>query len=227
MSTSTTTELEHIASRSKPPSQAQHPLATEAPPSFEPSTGPAQPTFSGAPVPSTSDDDAPDRLEDAVSSRLADTTVPEGGVSGWLVILGCGIMTFWFNGISQTWGIFQAALFQQGLASTSTLSFVGSLSITSIVIFALFSGRLMRFWGARKTALIGTAVLGLGEVFSGFCTDNVGGLFAATGVLLGVGGMLALQPATVTTREDSLTPYQAPSALWYPVSFLLSTFAQG
>ncbi|MCJ1476739.1 hypothetical protein MMC13_005408 [Lambiella insularis] len=202
MSAGITTELEHITSRPKPPPQVKQPTAPEVPPLFEPATSPAQPKLSGAPAPSTSGDDcSPAGLEDSSFLRLADTTVPEGGVSGWLVILGCGIMTFWFNGISQTWGIFQAVLFQQGLASTSTLTFVGSLSITSVVILALFSGRLMRFFGARKTAMIGTVVLGLSEILSGFCTDTVGGLFAANGILLGLGGSLCFMVSSVVPAQ--------------------------
>lgn len=31
------------------------------------------------------------------ASRLADSTVPDGGV-GWVVIAACGVVTFWFVG---------------------------------------------------------------------------------------------------------------------------------
>jgi hypothetical protein len=35
------------------------------------------------------------------ASRLADSTVPDGGV-GWVVIGACGVVTFWFVGTFQS-----------------------------------------------------------------------------------------------------------------------------
>jgi hypothetical protein len=36
-----------------------------------------------------------------VASRLADSTVPDGGY-GWILIAACGIVTFWFVGVFQS-----------------------------------------------------------------------------------------------------------------------------
>jgi hypothetical protein len=47
-------------------------------------------------VPIVQDDN--DILE---ASRLADSTVPDGGV-GWVVIAACGVVTFWFVGTFQS-----------------------------------------------------------------------------------------------------------------------------
>jgi hypothetical protein len=35
------------------------------------------------------------------ASRLADSTVPDGGV-GWVIIAACGVVTFWFVGTFQS-----------------------------------------------------------------------------------------------------------------------------
>lgn len=120
------------------------------------------------------------------ASRLADSQVPDGGY-GWVVIGACSVMTFWFVGTSYSWGVIQAALVKEMIASPSTLSFVGSLTAAFIAILALVNARVIRKIGARSTALIGVVCLGGGGILSGFSTKNVGGLFATTGVIMGIG----------------------------------------
>jgi hypothetical protein len=41
-----------------------------------------------------------ERNDVLAASRLADSTVPDGGY-GWIVIAVCGIVTFWFVGVFQ------------------------------------------------------------------------------------------------------------------------------
>lgn len=95
----------------------------------------------------------------------------------------------------------QAALFNQGLSSTSTLSFVGSLNITCCVIFSLLSIRFIRLVGARHAALAGIVLLGVGELASGFTADNVGGLFGTAGVVYGTGSSLCFMVASVLPSQ--------------------------
>jgi hypothetical protein len=120
------------------------------------------------------------------ASRLADAEVPDGGY-GWVVIAACSALTFWSVGTNYSWGIFQAALVERKLSSPSTISFVGSLTCASVSILALVNARIIRWLGARSTALIGVALLGSGGILSGFTTRNVGGLFFTAGVVMGVG----------------------------------------
>lgn len=120
------------------------------------------------------------------ASRLADATVPEGGY-GWLVVAGCAILTWWYLGLSYSWGIMQSALVEKGLSSASTISFIGSLCVTFNSILALAHARFIRVVGTRVAALCGIVSLGGGALLSGFCTGNVGGLFVTSGVLTGVG----------------------------------------
>ncbi len=119
-------------------------------------------------------------------SRLADSLVPDGGY-GWVVIFACSTLTFWFVGTSYSWGVIQAALVEQKLSSPASLSFVGSLTAACISFFALVNARIVRWIGARSTAMLGIGAMGLGEVMSGFSTKNVGGLFVTAGLVMGIG----------------------------------------
>lgn len=134
------------------------------------------------------------------ASRLADSTVPDGGY-GWVVITGCGVLTFWFVGTSYSWGVLQAALVAQSLSSPSTLSFVGSLWVTCISVLALVNARLIRAIGAQRTGLLGIGLLGLGEVISSFSTKSVGGLFVTTGVIMGVGTSFCFMVVSATPTQ--------------------------
>jgi len=133
-----------------------------------------------------SSDFAPTTDAIIAASRLADAAVPDGGY-GWIVIAACSALTFWFVGTTYSWGIIQAALVERKLGSPSIISFVGSLTCASISILALVNARVIRWLGARSTALIGVGLLGTGEILSGFATRNVGGLFFTAGVVMGVG----------------------------------------
>ncbi|KIX06530.1 uncharacterized protein Z518_04506 [Rhinocladiella mackenziei CBS 650.93] len=93
------------------------------------------------------------------------TSVPEGGY-GWTIVFICSVLTFWFNGISGSWGVVQAALLQSKLesTSTSTVSFIGTLAW-----LALWHSRRRLFCGKTGTRIvpceawggIGAAVLSL------------------------------------------------------------------
>lgn len=120
------------------------------------------------------------------ASRIADSTVPEGGY-GWIVIAGCATLTWWYLGMSYSWGVMQSALVERGLSSASTLSFIGSLCVTFNSIGALAWARFIRIVGTRQAALVGVIFLGGGSILSGFCTQNVGGLFFTSGVIMGLG----------------------------------------
>lgn len=120
------------------------------------------------------------------ASRIADSGVPDGGY-GWVVIAGCATLTWWYLGMSYSWGVMQSALVERGLSSASTLSWIGSLCVTFNSIGALVWAKFIRAVGTRQAALVGITCLGGGSVLSGFCTHNVGGLFFTSGVIMGLG----------------------------------------
>ncbi|KAJ5509674.1 hypothetical protein N7527_011817 [Penicillium freii] len=100
-------------------------------------------------------------------SLLADSQVPDGG-EAWVVISGCAVVTWWFIGTSYCWGILQAALVKEGVSSSSTLAFVGSLATACISFLGILNARIIRKLGTRRSAMAGVFFLGLGEVLSGY-----------------------------------------------------------
>ncbi|KAH0338731.1 MFS general substrate transporter, partial [Aureobasidium melanogenum] len=134
------------------------------------------------------------------ASRIADSTVPEGGY-GWVVIVGCATLTWWYLGMSYSWGIMQSALVERGLSSASTLSFIGSLCVTFNSILALAHARFIRLVGTRQAALVGIICLGSGSILSGFCTESVGGLFFTSGAIMGIGTSLCFMLVSVTPAQ--------------------------
>lgn len=121
-----------------------------------------------------------------LASLLADSQVPDGGY-GWVVVFACSALCFWFVGTTYSWGVIQAALVKQNLSSPATLSFVGSLACACNSLFALLNARIIRWAGARNTALAGITLFGGGQILSGFTAHSVPGLFVTMGVIMGVG----------------------------------------
>lgn len=128
------------------------------------------------------------------------STLPNGGY-GWVVVLSSAVLTFWFNGISTSWGVMQAALLHSGYTSTFTLTFVGTLSNFCIVAFGVLAMRFLRFFGSRTSCIVGVLTFGLGEVCSGFATGNIVGLFWTAGFLLGTGASFLYLSANVVPAQ--------------------------
>ncbi|KAJ0280788.1 hypothetical protein CBS470a_008600 [Colletotrichum nupharicola] len=101
----------------------------------------------GASVSQTDDDSNNDPVLQA--SRLADSSVPEGGY-GWVVVTGCFVIAWWIIGTSYSWGVIQSALVDDGLATPAVLSFVGSLAAALISAMAIINSRVMRRFGPRR-----------------------------------------------------------------------------
>lgn len=119
-------------------------------------------------------------------SRVADSEVPEGGY-GWVIVLAGAVQLWWSLGTTYAWGVMQAALVEQGLASPATLSFIGSLQAALISALAIVNSTVMRRLGARWTCVLGAAFMGMSEIMASFTVHNIGGLFFCSGVLKGVG----------------------------------------
>ncbi|KAF8270315.1 major facilitator superfamily domain-containing protein [Lactarius quietus] len=122
-------------------------------------------------------------------TREAPDDFPEGGY-GWVVVLACSVISFFFGGLTYSWGIVQARLTQSRLADDSQLSFIGSTAITLISVAALINVRLIRWLGTRKACTLGCFFLGLGPLLNGFATKSYGGLFVTNGLIMGFGTSL-------------------------------------
>lgn len=114
--------------------------------------------------------------------------IPNGGY-GWTVVSACGVLIFWTNGWTSTWGVLQAAMLRSNLleVETSTLSFVGSLALGCLVAFGIVSVRLLRSLGARNACLAAVILFSMGPLLTSFTLDNVGGLFCTAGAMVGIG----------------------------------------
>jgi hypothetical protein len=120
------------------------------------------------------------------ASVIADSEVPDGGY-GWTVVAGSAVITFWYIGVSYSWGVIQAALVNSGLSTASTLSFVGSLMPAGISFLGVLNATIIRKIGARAAAALGVSFFGAGEILSSFTVHNIGGMFVTAGVIMGIG----------------------------------------
>lgn len=134
------------------------------------------------------------------ASLRADAEVPDGGYA-WVVISACAVVTWWFIGTAYCWGVLQAALVREGVASSSTLAFVGSLAPACISFLGIIDARLIRKIGTQWSAVGGIFLVGLGEVLSGFALRHVGALFVTAGVIVGVGTSLCFMVVSVITAQ--------------------------
>ena len=107
----------------------------------------------------------------------------------------CFFISFWSVGTVYCWGVVQAALFQNGVSSPSTLSWIGSLAFACIALLAIVNARVIGLLDARMTAFIGLSTLLSGQILSGFLTEHVGGLFVTAGIGAGVGMDFADSPS--------------------------------
>jgi len=121
-------------------------------------------------------------------AQFSTSAIPNGGY-GWTVVFSAAMITFWSNGLINCWGILQTAMLNSTLSHvpTATVSFVGALNLALGPACGLLAIRFSRRFGSRVTSLFGVTLMGLGLIFAGWSTENVGGLFATVGVVSGVG----------------------------------------
>ncbi|KAJ7868797.1 major facilitator superfamily transporter [Mycena olivaceomarginata] len=94
-------------------------------------------------------------FQKTVDSDPGMSQVPDGGYGSesWAAVFGCA--RFWFVGSTYSWGLMQPQL-----------SFVGSSTAACISALGLINARVIRFLGARRTALLGISPIGLGQVLN-------------------------------------------------------------
>ncbi|CAI6096011.1 unnamed protein product [Clonostachys chloroleuca] len=113
--------------------------------------------------------------------------VPDGGY-GWTIVGASAVLTFWVNGYTTVWGIFQNAIITSTNVQTDlrTITFVGSSFMACIVAFGLLSVRLMRPFGVRSLSVAAAAIFGIGLIATSFVLESVGRLFCIAGALIGL-----------------------------------------
>ena len=117
--------------------------------------------------------------------------LPDGGY-GWTVVFACSVITSMINGWTGSWGVLQIAIFHKypGQASTTSLKFLGSLSIALCVGVGLACVLLSQLIGARYSTLLGVLIMRFGSLCSSLTVNNLGGLFVTAGISFGLGSSL-------------------------------------
>lgn len=125
---------------------------------------------------------------EGVAPASAVEIIPDGGY-GWTVVFACSTVTFMMNGWTGSWGILQTAIFQEypTSASTTSLSFVGTVALALCTALGLAMVRLSGPLGARRTMLGGVLMHGFGIMLSSFTIKNLGGLFGTAAIMIGLG----------------------------------------
>jgi hypothetical protein len=101
---------------------------------------------------------------------------PDGGAQAWLQVFYCFCIFFTTLGGIYCWGVFQDALFAEGLAPSSALAFIGSTQATLEAVFAIPISRIVARYGPKRIAIIGGVLSGLGPILAGSCTRSFAGM---------------------------------------------------
>lgn len=142
-----------------------------------------------------SDSTSPSPLHDApvlekafsdLPPRDDDSCIPDGG-HGWIVLIGCTIVSWWSVGTAQSYGIIQAALLEENVSDSVNLMFVGCLSVGLVCALAIVYGKVMRTLGTRRTAMLGILLMSISGAISSVVYKNIGALFVTYGILMGLG----------------------------------------
>ena len=139
---------------------------------------------------------------------------PDGGREAWTAVFACYVVTyvkssclpvrqtsahsfsivylrsFFYIGTTYAFGVIQSRLTQEGLASSSTLSFAGGLTAACISFFAIINSNIIKRYGSKSVMMVGIIILGLGEILSGWTIANIGGFFVTVGFVMGIGTSL-------------------------------------
>ncbi|KAK4048906.1 hypothetical protein OIV83_004462 [Microbotryomycetes sp. JL201] len=134
---------------------------------------------------------------------------PDGGLAAWIQIACCFVLFFTSVGTIYSWGVFQDALEEKQVASSSTLAFIGSTQATFQAIFAIPIRRIVAAYGPRNVALVGGALAGIGPILASFASNSVPGLLFLQAFFFGTGQALmfyciATLPSTYFNRRRNL-----------------------
>jgi hypothetical protein len=107
-----------------------------------------------------------------------------------------------WGGINYSWGVLQLSLVKGELSSAATLSFVGGLSSACISAFATLNSNLVRRFGVRRCALAGSVLVAFAQIFSGWTTKNLGGMFVCSGFMMGTGMSILFMVSRVCPNQE-------------------------
>lgn len=132
-----------------------------------------------------------------------------------------------WGGINYSWGVLQLSLVKGELSSAATLSFVGGLSSACISAFATLNSNLVRRFGVRYCALAGSVLVAFAQIFSGWTTKNLGGMFVCSGFMMGTGMSILFMASQGSPNSRWLICLSAGRCLRRGQRFLPSTSSAG
>ena len=131
------------------------------------------------------------------SKRPYAEELPKDLRRGWVTVFASFLIHAVVLGIQNTWGIYQATYSKQGVANTSLLALIGSLSAGLMPGFAFVAGTISLRIGYRLTVSMGTIMIISGLVGASF-SKSYWVICACQGVIYGLGASLCWFPAVVS-----------------------------
>ncbi|KAF8520734.1 major facilitator superfamily domain-containing protein [Hysterangium stoloniferum] len=122
---------------------------------------------------------------------------PDGGLTAWLVVLACFLLSFNILGILYSSGVYQAhyLLHQFPSDSAELIALIGTIYATLLLLTGFLASRFINLYGFRPASVVGTILFSGGLVAAGFCR-TVPTLLATQGVVSGIGSGILYIPAT-------------------------------
>lgn len=127
----------------------------------------------------------------------------------WFILNSC----MW-GGLIYSWGVVQLRLVQDKLSSAATLSFIGGVSSACMSVFATLNSNLVRRFGVRNCALGGSVMVALAQIFSGWTTRNLGGMFVCSGFMMGTGCSILFMVSEAITFSAELPELHIYLTFW-------------
>ncbi|KAK2038744.1 MFS general substrate transporter [Colletotrichum somersetense] len=139
-----------------------------------------------------------DKIE-ATNAETNQEHYPEGGLQGWLVVLGCFLVLFSSSGIMNSLGVFNAYIGSHQLADYDEGSTGWIFSVYTFLCFAggIFAGPLFDKNGPRQLILIGSVCHVASLMLLSVCTEYWH-FMLSFGVLNGIGTSLLFNPSIAT-----------------------------
>lgn len=125
-------------------------------------------------------------LDQRLDNLHQKSVYPDGG-EGWLVLAACTTINFFYLGQVYSFGVYQSELEKQGVAPTWKLAFVSGLATGTMALISVPAMLAIDYTSHKHVALTGSILLGLGQIASSFTTNNMPGLFATQGLVVGIG----------------------------------------
>jgi MFS family permease len=122
-----------------------------------------------------------------------DSPVPFSRWTAWSQVLAGHLVIFNTFGYIGSWGLFQSHYQEQLGASSSAISWVGSIQLFLVFFIGTFSGRALDAGYLRTTVATGCALQVIG-IFTTSIAKSYAALFICQGILVGVGDGLVFTP---------------------------------